>query len=92
MKIKKEDRQKIEDTKLDYQKAEMFLHCESCLKDFMDSIDYKASMLSPRDAMSYEVSSYPFTYPNGVTANIIVVWCKDCGKKVWDTRHMTHLY
>jgi len=92
MKLNKKDQLKIEETKLDYEKAGMFLHCKECLEPFLKSLDYKAGLISPRNAMAYEASSYPFAYPNGTVANIMVIWCKNCGKKVWDSRHMQHVY
>ena len=86
----KKEIQKIMSTKLDYKKAGMFLHCKTCLDKFLGSKDNKK--MSPRDFGSYEISDYVFTYPNKLKANILVLWCKRCGKEVWDSRHLTHLF
>ena len=86
----KKEIQKIMDKKLDYKKAGMFLHCKSCLNKFLGSEANKK--MSPRDFGSYEISDYIFTYPDKKTANILVFWCKRCGKSVWDSRFLTHLF
>lgn len=67
----------------------MWLHCASCLKRFQDGEIGEGQ--SPKEAMKYAASSYPFTYPDGTTAGIVVVWCELCGKQVWDSRHLTSL-
>lgn len=92
IKLSSEEIKKTSKIKLDYEKANQFLHCKDCLTKFLKSADYKAGLFSPKEYMEYEVSSYPFKYPNGHTANILVVWCKKCGKEVWDSRHLTHIY
>lgn len=68
----------------------MFMHCKHCAEKFIGSEEH--SKKSPRDKFSYEISSYPFTYPNGETCQIFAVWCKTCGRPVWDSRHLTHLF
>lgn len=82
----------IEAVKLDYNKDQMFLHCKQCVTKLLKSADYKAGLTSPKEAMSYQASSYPFEFPDGTVENIVVVWCHLCENKVWDSRHMTHRY
>lgn len=89
-KFSKKEMQKIMNTKLDYKKAGMFLHCKSCLDSFLGS--KKHEKMSARDYGEYEISDYVFTHPDKTTANILVFWCKRCGKEVWDSRHLTHLF
>ncbi len=90
VKFSQEEKKKIMAVKLSYKNSKMFLHCQSCLGPFLNSAEH--AKMSPREAMNYEVSSCPFKYPDGMVANIIVVWCKRCGRSVWDSRHMTHLF
>ena len=89
-KMTKKEIQKIMNTKLDYKKAGMFLHCKNCLDPFLKSKEHEK--MSARDWGEYEISDYVFTYPNKLKANILVLWCKRCGKEVWDSRYLTHLF
>lgn len=75
---------------LKYEDSTQFLHCQDCLSKFLESSQH--SSLTPRDAMEYEVSMVPLEYPDGVTIGVIAVWCKRCGKRVWDSRHLTNMY
>jgi hypothetical protein len=89
----KEEWVDILNTKLDYSKAGMFLHCDHCLTQYLDERDKNQGMSpeSPRDTFHYEMSNYPFTYPNNTQVNIVVVWCKTCGRSIWDTRHLGNI-
>lgn len=80
----------IKNEQLNIDDSEMFLHCKECLQKFLGSPSH--STMTPSEAMEYEASAVPLTYPNGKTALVVVIWCKRCGKKVWDSRHLTHLY
>ena len=71
---------------LDYRRANMFLHCKHCHEEF--SAGQFGHGQSPREALDYEVSSYPFEAHVGVIENIVVVWCKRCARSVWDSRHL----
>lgn len=64
----------------------MFLHCKKCLEKFWASERHKK--MSAQEAMSYEASSYRWTFPDGHVENIMVLWCKNCHEQVWDTRHL----
>lgn len=75
---------RIEETTLDYKKAKQFFHCKHCIDQFLGSELHE--IMSPKDYGMYEVSTYSFQYPDGSKAEIIVVWCKRCGRKVWDSR------
>lgn len=94
MKLTKEEIDETEKIQVNYPENGLpetnWLHCKHCLSEFMNSPQHE--VMSPRDYCSYEVSSYPFKYPNGVNANILVVWCKRCHRQVWDSRHLTSLY
>lgn len=81
---------KIQSQKLDYKKAGMFLHCKHCMDGFLGGGLHE--IMTPRDFGMYEISDYPFEYPDGATANIMAVWCKRCGRRVWDSRHLQPLY
>ena len=72
-------------TELSQDNVKMYFHCKACLPK---KHEYFPAGESPQSFMSYEVSSYGFTYPSGVMANILVVWCKKCGKSIWDSRHL----
>lgn len=91
-KLTEKDIEEISKIKLDYNESQMFLHCKDCMDKFLKSADYKSGLISPKDWGQYQGASYPFTYPDGTTANIFVVWCNRCEKQVWDSRHLTHLY
>jgi hypothetical protein len=84
--MKKSDIGKTMKIKLDYKKANMFAHCNHCLKK---GLPYNES---PDSYMNYQMTSYPFTYPDKTKANILVVWCKKCKREIWDSRHLTHLF
>ena len=90
MKLTKREQEKTMSASLNYDKASAFAHCKHCLKKFLASPEY--SKKSPREAMNYELSTYPFRYSNGIVGNIVVVWCKKCRRKVWDSRHLTNLF
>lgn len=77
-------------TPVKYADSEQFLHCQKCLSKFLESGQH--SIMSPHDAMEYEASIVPFKYPDGVTARIVVIWCKRCGDRVWDSRHLGHMF
>jgi hypothetical protein len=89
-----EEKKEIMERTLKYEDGFRFLHCSHCLGEYLAEREANGgvSKESPRDAMNYEKSSVPFTYPDGTTANILALWCKKCGRPVWDTRHMTHLF
>jgi hypothetical protein len=71
---------------MDYSKAEMFMHCKFCLNQYnVTDVKYE---YSPHEWLNYEASDYPYEYPDGTKARIIVVWCKRCKQKVWDSRHL----
>lgn len=94
MKLTNKDKEAIMSKELKYEDNERFLHCEHCLEEYMAEREANGgeSDQSPRDAMAYEGASQVFTYPDGTTANIFTLWCKKCGRKVWDSRHLTHLF
>lgn len=69
--------------------GQMFLHCKHCLSNFLGSDLHEQH--TPQQAMNYEASSYPYTYSDGTTARILVLWCKDCHRRVWDSRHLSPL-
>lgn len=69
---------------LNYNKAKKFFHCKHCLEQFIGSELH--SVMTPRDYGIYEVSTYDFTRPDGQVSEIVVVWCKRCGRTVWDSR------
>lgn len=80
----------IENTEIHYRKAKQFFHCKGCIEQFMDSELH--DVMTPREYGLYEISSYDFKYPNGEIEEIVVVWCKRCGKRIWDGRDTTKLY
>lgn len=90
-KLSKKDIIKIMSTKLNKdQKDQFFIHCNKCLEKYSNSEERLKR--SPHDAMNYEMSSYPFTMPDKTRVGIAVLWCKRCGNKVWDSRHLTNLF
>ena len=80
------DMLETENAPLEYERAEMFLHCKHCLDKFYAGLFGDGD--SPREALNYELSSYPFERKNGVKERIFVAWCKRCGRSVWDSRHL----
>lgn len=84
MKYTDEEIKKIEEIEIDYTKAKTFFHCKECIEQFLGSPLHQS--MTPKDYGVYEVNSLAFTYPDGNIKDIVVVWCKRCGKKVWDSR------
>ena len=64
----------------------MFMHCKNCVKELLEGGLPKGKSVS--ESTSYEGTAYPFTYPDKSKATIFVMWCKKCGKVVWDSRHL----
>jgi hypothetical protein len=85
-----EEIKEIEAKELNVNKAKNFFHCGNCIEQFLGSSLHK--VMTPKEYGLYEVSTYEFAYPNGTRAEIMVVWCKRCGKSVWDSRDFTRLY
>lgn len=85
-----EEIKKIDDTNLVYRKSKTFFHCRNCIEQFKGSPLHES--MTPREYGIYEASSYDFTYPDGTVAEIYVVWCRRCGRDVWDSRDLTKLY
>jgi len=78
-------KKKIKDRVLSISKAKDFFHCKSCEVQF-DSGPLKQSM-TLRDFGLYEISKYAFLYPGKKkSVDIVVVWCKRCGRNIWDNR------
>lgn len=94
IKLTKKQAIKTHKIKLNYKGAGMFLHCKHCLSKYLKARKKNngVSKESPRGTIHYEASDYVFTYPNGIKANILVIWCKTCGRSIWDSRHLTNLY
>jgi hypothetical protein len=44
--------------------------------------------MSPADFMDYCASVYPFTFKDGTTDSVFVLWRKHCKRRVWDSRHL----
>ena len=84
-----EENQEINSVILKYGKAKGFIHCSYCLKQFNGSPLHES--MSPRDYGMYEVSCYPFVYPGGIKKDIVAVWCKRCGRPVWDSRFLEQM-
>jgi len=77
--------------KLDYDRdAEMALHCKHCLDEFNDGVfgDYQ----SPREAMNYEAVSCRIPLSDGRAVSVVSIWCKRCGRPVWDSSHLMPRY
>ena len=84
------NKEQIEGTELDYKKAKQFFHCKHCIEQFFGSELHE--MMTPRDYGMYEVGTYDFEYPDGTNVEIVVAWCKRCGRKVWDGRAYQKVY
>ena len=69
---------------LDYSLVKSFMHCAHCMEQFLGSPLH--DVMTPGEYGLYEASRYPFTYSDGTHADIVVVWCKRCGRSVWDSR------
>lgn len=86
----KNDIHHIEIADISYRKAKKFFHCKNCIEQFLGSPLHE--VMTPKEYGMYEVSTYDFSYPDGSIAEIIVVWCKRCGRKIWDGRNLMKLY
>ena len=80
----------IEATNLDYKKTKEFFHCKYCIEQFLGSELH--DVMTPKDYGMYEVGTIDFIYPGGEKDEIAVVWCKRCGRKVWDSRRYKKVY
>jgi uncharacterized protein with PIN domain len=80
----------VEKTALEYKKTKEFFHCKHCIEQFLGSELH--DIMTPRDYGMYEVGLYDFKMPDGSTSEIVVVWCKRCGRKVWDGRRYEKTY
>ena len=85
MKLTKEQAVKSLKKKLDYEDADMFMHCKNCLPADLGDLPPGESAGS---FMDYQGSSLRFTYANGKSAMVFVMWCKKCHQSVWDSRHL----
>lgn len=85
--MNKKERDQLEEIQLDYKKAKGFVHCKNCTEQFLHSPLHE--IMTPREYGMYEVSTYPFVYPDKKVRDIIVLWCKRCGNKVWDSRKLS---
>jgi formylmethanofuran dehydrogenase subunit E len=83
-------KKKIDSIPLEYKKTKEFFHCKYCTEQFLGSDLHQ--VMTPKEYGLYEVGSYEFTYPDGNKAMIAVVWCKRCGRNVWDSRNYTKMY
>jgi hypothetical protein len=73
--------------RFDYENDEQtFVHCKNCLEKFLGSGTHEH--MSPADFMDYCASAYPFTFEDGTTDQVFVLWCKHCKQRVWDSRHL----
>jgi hypothetical protein len=71
----------------DYEKDDQtFLHCKNCLDKFLGSPTH--NHISPADFLDYCASAYPYTFEDGTTERVFVLWCKHCKLRVWDSRHL----
>ncbi len=84
-KLTKAEIKQVQQAVLKYDDCGMFLHCKTCIPS---KIPFGQSA---RDFAAYEIATYPLKVGEGVV-NIVTIWCKHCGKLVWDSRHLTHLY
>jgi len=68
----------------DYEKVDQFFHCQHCFKEY----EKVATTISPKDYFTYEVGSHPFTYKDGHTEGVVVVFCSMCKRMVWNSSHL----
>lgn len=88
--VTKEDIEFLQKADVSYEKAKMFMHCKTCIKDHQEGVF--GGEQSPKDALSYAMGSVPLESPEGKVFNVVVVYCKRCEKPIWDSKHLTHLY
>jgi len=89
-KATKEQIAEIQKYKLEPNEETMYFHCQDCLdKYFKDKV--LSEEKSPKEAITYQAVSIPM-HLKDVSIGIIAVVCNNCGKIVWDSRHLTHLY
>jgi hypothetical protein len=88
--MKDSEIKQIEEAQLDYKETKKFLHCKNCIEQFLGS-ELNESM-TPRDYGIYEVGICDFLYPDGTRRDVIVMWCRRCGRKVWDSRSFMKIY
>ena len=86
----KDEIEEIKNKELSYVKAKDFFRCKNCIDKFSKSALNKT--MSPREYGMYEVSKYTFRYPRSRKAEVIVVWCKRCGRNIWDSRDLVSIY
>lgn len=63
----------------------MYLHCKSCIPSKMPD------GMSPEAFGSYEIATAKIAVGEK-RLGVITIWCRNCNKLVWDSRHLQHLY
>lgn len=82
----KKDIEVIKRSKPKYKDIQLFLHCKTCIpKDIPLGV-------SAKEYGNYEIASCKITVGKKKSVNVMTIWCKWCGRLVWDSRHLTHLY
>lgn len=75
---------RVKNIPLNRSRAKGFFQCKDCAEEFKKN--NLSEFLSIKEYGMYEASLYCFEYPDGKKADIVVIWCKRCGKPVWDSR------
>jgi len=76
---------KLMEADLDYEESAYFAHCQTCIPSQVPKGQ------SPEEFGSYCVSAVPVVV-DGIKISVLVLWCKHCGKRVWDSRHLKHAF
>jgi formylmethanofuran dehydrogenase subunit E len=82
--------EQIAGTPIEHDKTKTYFHCKGCMESFLESPLHK--VMSPREYGLYEIGTSEFEYPDGKKVDIVVVWCKRCGLRVWDSRNLGKLF
>ena len=82
MELTEEQIKKTLNTQLHPENIIQYLQCVECLKKGLPRDE------SVKSFMHQIGATYGFTYPDGTRAQILVLWCKRCGKSIWDSRHL----
>jgi len=61
-----------------YEETKRFLHCGNCINQFVGSDLHE--VMTPREYGLYEIGVSEVE-----NKEIVVVWCRRCGMKVWDS-------
>ena len=73
-----------------YKRAKTFLNCAHCMDEIRGTT--LSEHMTPKEYAMLEASAYMIAPADGgKKIEIMVIWCKRCGRPVWDSREVQGL-